>query len=292
MKFYQGELGGLYEFSSAVAENPFGATLLQIAENCYENIDEAVLDITEHLQTSGFDTDVEEVIDLMTGEMVPTQEVVDELAEMWVTVDEDGNVDEEASARNADQLYNSAQLAIDLAVAEVESDEEDEEDEESDEIEDSSEDEEEDIEDEIEVEFDPETEAAFSRYFAQQDEMSLRMTATDMLSEMRDQAQDLVSRRHITPYMFSMLFSKRAKDDYMNFSAAVEETGYTPEEYLMCMDFALNLFEDLGPIPGSEYQFSSVVEQEVSDSPIHFSKTEEIDEEEARDLLKLLRGEV
>jgi hypothetical protein len=294
MKFYQGELSGLYEFSSAVAENPFGATVLRIAEDCYDNVDKAVVDITEHLQQNGFETSVDEVIDLLTGDMVPTQEVVDELSEMWVTLDEEGNVDEEASARNADSLYQSAELSAQLALAELEAEEEgveDEEYEDEDEDETEAEYEDEDENETLEVAFDPETEAAFSAYFAQQDEMSTRMAATDMLSDMRDQAQDLVSRRHMTPYMFSMLFSNRAKDDYINFSAAVEENGYTPEEYLMCMDFALNLFEDLGPIPGSEYQFSASIPQEISDGPIQFSREDEIDEEEARDLLNLLRGE-
>ena len=295
MKFYQGELSGLYEFSSAVAENPFGATVLRIAEDCYDNVDEAVVDIAEHLQQNGFETDVDEVIDLLTGDMVPTQEVVDELSEMWVTLDDDGNVDEEASARNAESLYQSAELSAQLALAELEAEEEEDDEDEGNEYEGEYEDETdaeyEDDDETLEVAFDPETEAAFSAYFAQQDEMSTRMAATDMLSDMRDQAQDLVARRHMTPYMFSMLFSNRAKDDYMNFSAAVEENDYTPEEYLMCMDFALNLFEDLGPIPGSEYQFSAAIPQDISDGPIQFSREDEIDEEEARDLLNLLRGE-
>jgi hypothetical protein len=282
MEFYNGEYGGLIEFSSAVAENPFGATLLELVENQYDDIDTAIKDITETLIAQGFDASEDIVIGLMTGEILPEVEVVQLLSELGTVVDEDGeSIDEAATERNQAKLFESAIAAYDLYdEGEVEEEvDEDEEEYEGPEAE-------YDYEDGEEV--DEEAEAAFSRYFEAQEAMQNRLVYTDALGELRDYAEELRNKRHLTPHAFNMLFSRRAKDDYMNFSQVVEGLDYSPEEYLMCMDFALNLFEELGPVPGSAYQFSSVVEQEVKDAPLNFNSGDM--DEEARDLLNLLHG--
>lgn len=276
MDFYNGDYSGLIEFSSAIAENPFGATLLELAENQYDDIDTAVLDIAETLQGQGFDADEEIVLGLMTGEILPDEEVVELLSELGTVVNADDEIDEAATERNKAKLFEGAIAAYEIAEALLEDEGEDEE-----EVED-----EEDEEVEAEYEEEDEDDASFSRYFQAQEEMQNRMAYTDALSELRDYGEELRSKKCLTPHAFNLLFSRRAKDDYMNFSQTVESTDYTPEEYLMCMKFALNMFEEMGPLPGTAYQFSSVVEQEVNESPYNFSDSNV--EEEARDLLKLL----
>ena len=280
MEFYQGEYGGLIEFSANIAENPFGATLLSLVEEQYDDIDTAVLDIAETLSAEGYAANEEVVLGLMTGEILPEEEVVEILADLGEVAGDDI-----ATQRNQAKLVTSYNLLLD-SIELDEDEDEDEVDEDTDEV--SYEITEEIEEDEDEV--DEEAEAAFSRYFEQQEAIQERMTVTDTLSELRDYAEELRSKKCLTPHAFNMLFSRRSKDDYMNFSQAIDSTDYTPEEYLLCMDFALNLFEELGPMPGTAYQFSNIVEQDVEDAPINFSSQDTVVDEEARDLLNLLHG--
>lgn len=289
MKFYQGEYSGLIEFSAAVAENPFGATLLGFVENQYEDIDTAILDIQETLSEEGYEVNEEIVLGLMTGEILPEQEVVEILSELGTVMGEDDEIDEEATERNQAKLYDGAIAAYELAGAELDSEDESNEDE-DDAVNDSDEVDETDAEAEVVDEEPSEQDATFSRYFEQQDAMQERMVVTDTLSDLRDYAEELKGKRILTPNAFNLLFSRRAKDDYVNFSQAVEGTEYTPEEYLMCMEFSLSLFEELGPVPGTSYMFSNIVDQEISDSPVNFSANEGDVNDEARDLLSLLHG--
>ena len=290
MKFYQGDYSGLIEFSAAVAENPFGATLLELVENQYDDIDTAVSDIAETLSQEGFEATDEIVLGLMTGQILPEQEVVELLSELGTVIDEDNEVDEEATERNQAKLYESAVAAYDLASELLE--DEDEEDEED--VEDESEEDADDEVEEVSAVVSDETstdekEAEFSRYAKAVEAQEERMFVTDSLSELRDYAEELKSNKCLSPHAFGMLFSRRAKDDYMNFSQAVEGNDYTAEEYLMCMNFALNLFEEMGPLPGTSYMFSSAIEQEIEDAPVNFSSNADVDTE-ARDLLDLLQG--
>lgn len=283
MKFYQGEYSGLIEFSSAVAENPFGTALLELAEREYDNVDTAVLDIAETLKGEGFDADEEIVLGLMTGDILPNEDVVELLSELAIVSDEDG-VDEEATERGQAKLFSAAVAAYEQASVLL-----DEEDEDEDEGEESIE--EDEPADEVDDEDEGEEEAAFSKYVETAGALQERMDVTDELSELRDYADILLKDKCITPHAYNMLFSAKAKDDYLNFSQAVEESGYTSEQYLRCMDFALSLFDEMGPIAGTNYQFSAVVEQEVEDAPINFSGNHTNVDDEARDLLALLHGE-
>lgn len=283
MKFYQGDYSGLIEFSAAVAENPFGSTLLDLLEKRYDSIEVAVEDISETFEANGLDGSEEGIISLLSGGIVPDEDVVDLLAELAVEPE-----DEAATARNQAKLYDSAVALYELhglledQVDEVEDEEV--------EVEDTEEEIIDEYEEEGEVEEPSELEAAFSQYAERQDALDTRLAVTDALAELREVGSELVRSKHMTPHTFSLLFSRKAKDDYMNFSQTIEQTDYTPEEYIMCMDFALSLFEEAGPITGMAQNFSTIVEQEISDTTYNFSQERDSVDEEARDLLNLLRG--
>ena len=287
MEFYQGEYSGLIEFSAAVAENPFGSVLLELAESNYEDIDTAVLDIAETLTELGYDASEEDVLGLMTGEIVPEEEVVEILSELSV-VEEDASLTE----KNITKLYQGAISAYDQAASLLEENSEIEEDEDEDEdVEAVYEDEQDEDEDtEVIVELDDETEQTFSRYFDEVDELRSRQVITDELSSLREYADSLLQERCLTPHAHKLLFSRSAKDDYVNFSQATEEAGIDAEDYLMCMNFALNLFEEMGPINGTAVQFSSMVDQDIAEGTLNFSANKGRITEEAREMLNLMKG--
>jgi len=280
MKFYDGEYSGLIEFRSAVLENPFGGTLLRLVETQYDDVDTAVADIAETLRNEGFDADEEAVLGLMTGEILPEEAVVALLSEL-ATSEED-----------AELLYQAAIDSYTLAEEALAPDEDEDEDEEDEEGDDGDEDEEIDQDDIPTAPLNEEAQQ-YSRHAAETaDAIQTRMDITDALSGLRDYADELLKDRHITPKVHQMLFSRRPKDDFMNFSTAVEKAEMTPYEYLRCMEFALDLFDEMGPISGSAYNFTSVVNQDVADGHIQFSGSTNADdvEEEAREMLNLLRG--
>ena len=287
MEFYQGEYSGLIEFSAAVAENPFGSVLLELAESNYEDIDTAVLDIAETLTELGYDASEEDVLGLMTGEIVPEEEVVEILSELSV-VEEDASLTE----KNITKLYQGAISAYDQAASLLEENSEIEEDEDEDEdVEAVYEDEQDEDEDtEVIVELDDETEQTFSRYFDEVDELRSRQVITDELSSLREYADSLLQERCLTPHAHKLLFSRSAKDDYVNFSQATEEAGIDAEDYLMCMNFALNLFEEMGPINGTAVQFSSMDDQDIAEGTLNFSANKGRITEEAREMLNLMKG--
>ena len=275
MDFYNGDYSGLIEFRSAVLENPFGGTLLRMVEKQYDDVDTAVADIAETLRNQGFDADDEAVIGLMAGEILPHEEVVELLSELAITEED------------KDLLYQSAIDAYSLAEALLESDDESEDDEEDEDDDESEDDTVIEIEKTVDKSMD---ESKFSRYFEETEAIRNRMEITDELSNLRDYANDLLKNRHITPRVHKMLFSTRAKDDFLNFSTAAQESEMPVEDYLRCVQFSLDLFNEIGPIHGSEYNFTSIVDQEISDSPVNFSQGEDKIEEEAREMLELLRG--
>ena len=290
MEFYQGEYSGLIEFSAAVAENPFGSVLLELVESNYEDIDTAVLDISETLTGLGFEASEEDVIGLMTGEIIPDEEVVEVLSELSIV-----EGDESLTEKNISKLYQGAISAYDQVTAILDETDEDEVEEDEAYYEDEEEgteeyEEDEEDEEDIVVALDDETEATFSRYFNEVDELRTRQVVTDELASLREYADGLLRERCLTPHAHSLLFSRSAKDDFVNFSQATEAAKVSPEDYLMCMNFALNLFEEMGPITGTNLQFSSVVDQPISDSPINFSADRSQIEEEAREMLNLMRG--
>lgn len=292
MDFYNGNFSGLIEFSAAVAENPFGSVLLELAERSYDDVDTAVLDISETLTSLGFNASPELVIGLMTGEIVPDEEVVEVLSELAIVEDNDS-----LTERNISKLYQGAIEAYEIAEAILsEDDEYYDEDEYEDEYEGAEadyydEDEYEDEDEELVVALDEDTEATFSRYFDEVDELRARQVITDELSDLREYADQLLSERCITPHAHGLMFSRSQKDDFVNFSQATNESGLDPEDYLMCMNFALNLFEEMGPIAGTNFQFSSMVDQEISGAPMNFSSNSGQVQSEAREMLDLLRGD-
>jgi hypothetical protein len=278
MDFYNGNYSGLIEFSATTLENPFGAALLRLSEAQYDTAEDAVADIADTLSNEGFDVDQEAVLGLMTGEILPKQEVVEILLDLATN-----EVEEERLIQAAIDAYTVAEDRIDLDDEDVEDTDDDDED-------DDDDDEDTPDSDEAEGVLTEETEAAFSRYFDEQDAIRDRLVITDELSDLRDYADELLRDRYITPKAHSLLFSRRAKDDYLNFSAVVEQSEMTADEYLKCMNFALDLFAEMGPVPGSEFNFQSVVDQDISEGPYNFSQGSDVVEEEARELLNLLNG--
>jgi hypothetical protein len=165
MEFYQGNYGGLIEFSAAIAENPFGSVLLELAESNYDDIDTAVLDIAETLTELGYSVSEDEVLGLMTGEIIPEEEVVEILSELGIV-----EGDETLTEKNITKLYQAAILSYDNGIAQLaaqgfdvgEDEDLEDEDEYLEDVSAYQEDESED-EDEMVVEFDEDTEATFSR---------------------------------------------------------------------------------------------------------------------------------
>lgn len=290
MEFYQGEYSGLIEFSAAVVENPFGSVLLELAESAYEDVDTAVLDIAETLTELGYDASEDDVLGLMTGEIVPDEEVVEILSELGTV---EGN--ETLTERNIGKLYQGAIAAYDQASALLEDADGELEVDEVEEVEDdvvASADEVDAVEgdENLVVEFDDETEQTFSRYFDEVDELRNRQVVTDELASLREYADELLQNKCLTPHAHGLLFSRSAKDDFVNFSQATEDAGIDAEDYLLCMNFALNLFEEMGPIQGSGVNFSTVVDQDISDNAVNFSSNNGQVAKEAREMLDLMRG--
>ena len=267
MDFYKG-YEDLIEFSSATVENAFGSQLLALCERKFENIEDAVAVLTEGLDELGFEVDEEGVVGLMTGEVLPSEEVLEALAGL---ADTDADVS---------RLYNAASTAYEVAANLIEEGEigiEDFELDDEDEDEDlyydeEDEDEDEDVEDEQEL-------------VAQ---MYSRQVVTDYLNEYAEVADQMMQggRGLMTPQIKELLFGKSDKNRYMNFSAATQESGYTPEEYLKCIEFSLNLLAELDGIDSAYFETQI---QEDAGSNLNFSRISNGDvENEARQMIEWL----
>lgn len=274
MDFYQG-YEDLIEFSSATVENAFGSQLLALCERKFDNIETAVAVLTEGLDDLGFEVDEEGVVGLMTGDVLPSEDVLEALA---------GLADTDADVQ---RLYNSASTSYDVAATlleegEIEVDEdEDYEDEDVEDIEqgyDEDEEYDEDEDEDEEVTVDPVAAQLYSRQII-----------TDYLNDYVEVADQMMAGGQglMTPQIKDLLFGRSDKNRYVNFSAAVEDNGYTPEEYLKCIEFSLNLLAELDGVDST--YFESQITDDISDSNISFSRSDNSDvETEARQMLEWL----
>lgn len=273
--FYKGN-EELIEFSAATAENPFGAQLLSLCEKYFEDLPTAVEALTEGLAELDFEVDVEGVVGLMTGEILPSEELLEALSEIGT----------EADAR---RLYSAAASAYDLASelldeGEIEVDAEDEEyeDEDEDEDEDDS-----DYEDEDESDDDIEDESGLEVTEAVE-QMYTRQIVSDRLNEFSEIADQMIEGGQglMTPHIKNLLFGQSDKSRYVNFMAGCEEFDATPAEYLKCIEFSLNLLAELGGID-SDY-FEPQVDTKIERSKVNFSASDEVLEREVSDMVDLL----
>lgn len=273
MNFYRG-YENLIEFSSATVENPFGAQLLALCEEVFEDLPSAVAGLTEALVDLGFDVDEEGVVGLMTGEILPSEEVVDALTGL--------SEDEVDHAR----LYNAAAAMYDMLLEEddVEDDEyyEDVEDDYADDIYDEDEDEDEyyDNDDEDEEETDESlAEVLYSR-----------QVITDALNEYVEIGNAMVDQGYLSPHVHELLFGKSDKGRFVNFSAACEEFDATPAEYLKCIEFALNIFSEIGPMVNESYFSAQVPTDFAQDNQrtYEFGMDEDAIELQSREMVDLL----
>ena len=242
MNFYRG-YENLIEFSSATVENPFGAQLLALCEEVFEDLPSAVAGLTEALVDLGFDVDEEGVVGLMTGEILPSEEVVDALTGL--------SEDEVDHAR----LYNAAAAMYDMLLEEDDVEDDYADDEYYEDVEDDYDD---DIYDEDEDEYydDDEDEEETDESLAEV--LYSRQVITDALNEYVEIGNAMVDQGYLSPHVHELLFGQSDKGRFVNFSAACEEFDATPAEYLKCIEFALNIFSEIGPMVNESY-FSAQV---------------------------------
>lgn len=276
MNFYRG-YENLIEFSSATVENPFGAQLLAMCEDVFEDLPSAVAGLTEALVDLGFDVDEEGVVGLMTGEILPSEEVVDALTGL--------SEDEVDQAR----LYNAAAAMYDMLLEEDEVDEdeyyEDVEDDYDDDIYDEYEDEDEYYEDEDEDE---------DEYYEEEEPLAevlySRQVITDALDEYVEIGNAMVDQGYLSPHVHELLFGQSDKGRFVNFSAACEEFDATPAEYLKCIEFALNIFSEIGPMVNESYFSAQVPTDFAQDNQrtYEFGMDEDTVELQSREMVDLL----
>lgn len=290
MDFYKG-CENFIEFSAAVDTNPFGAQLLAILEKQFDSLPEAVDTLVVGLNELGLPADEDGVIALLTGELdgevfLPSPEVIDAL---------EGLAESPAEAL---RLRNSAAQAYDLVAdaidAQEDGDDEDvfEEDDEFDTVEDDrvyvGDDEDDQYEEEEDQSYSAE-DVAIQLYSRQQ--------VTDMLHELSDVADQMLAGGQglMTPHIKQLLFGQNDKNRYLNFAAAVEDSGYTQEEYLKCLEFSLNLLSELDGV--NSVYFSASVEEEVADNlqtsssnRLNFSQSDKAIEDAAREMFELMKN--
>lgn len=268
MDFYKG-YENLIEFSSATVENPFGAQLLSMCEDVFEDVESAVVGLTEALAEAGFDVDEDGVVGLMTGQILPSEELVDALTGLTESDTEIARLYNSAAA-----LYEAVAEAEEAGEVEVEDEDEDD-DYEEDEIE-------EDDEDEVDTEVEYEEPLAAQLYS--------RQVITDTLNEYLEVADRMVEDRYLTPHVKDLLFGKSDKNRFVNFSAACEEADASPSEYLKCIEFALNLFAEIGPSVNEAYFTSQVNEPIAKDGGrnIDFSANDDEIVSQSREMVDLL----
>jgi hypothetical protein len=278
MDFYK-NYEHMIDFSAATVENPFGAQFLSLAERNFEDIETAVAALTEGFAELGFEVDEEGVVGLMTGEIQPSEEVVEAIS---------GLTDSEAEIQ---RLYNAAAASYDLAADLLEAEGDDYEDEdyedeiEDEEIEDGVIDEDEIEQPRVAVTSSVENPADDSRV----DMLYSRQLITDKLNEYIEVADQMMAGGAglMTPHIKNLLFGQSDKNRYMNFSAACEDFDVDPATYLTCIEFSLNLLAELDGVD-SRY-FEAQVQEDMSEG-INFSSRVDEDavEGDAREMLKML----
>lgn len=282
MNFYRG-YENLIEFSSATVENPFGAQLLAMCEDVFEDLPSAVAGLTEALAESGFDVDEEGVVGLMTGEILPSEDVVDALTGL--------SEDEVDHAR----LYNAAAAMYDMLI-----DEDGEED--DDDVEAYYEDDiyaEDEYEDDVEVDYeddiyDEDEYEDEDEYYEDEEPLAevlySRQIITDALDEYVEIGNAMVDQGYLSPHVHELLFGQSDKGRFVNFSAACEEFDATPAEYLKCIEFALNIFSEIGPMVNESYFSAQVPTDFAQDNQriYEFGLDEDTVELQSREMVDLL----
>lgn len=279
MNFYRG-YENLIEFSSATVENPFGAQLLSLCEDVFEDLPSAVAGLTEALVDLGFDVDEEGVVGLMTGEILPSEEVVDALTGL--------SEDEVDHAR----LYNAAAAMYDMLLEDDVEDEYEDEYEYEDDVEDEYY---EDVEDDYDDDIYDEDEDEYYEEEEETDEplaevLYSRQVITDALNEYVEIGNAMVDQGYLSPHVHELLFGQSDKGRFVNFSAACEEFDATPAEYLKCIEFALNIFSEIGPMVNESY-FSAQVPADFSQDnqrTYEFGLDEDTVELQSREMVDLL----
>lgn len=278
MEFYA-NAKNLINFSTAVAENPFGSQLLQVCENYYPDVETAVAYLSEGLQDAGFEDATEELImSFMIGEDIPSESAL----EILLTLTED---DDRETKRLVQGYY--------LAEAMFEGEDEDEEDEENEGTSAEYDENEVDEEDESEPEVSEVNSSLDERLDSHQDviqEMYTRQVVTDSLIQFSDIAQDLVARQHMTPHQYKLLLGESAQDRYANFSRVCESEKIDPTTQIDRIAFTLSFLENSGPVHKNSFANFSMQEDSVN-----FSRKPSKDKEvknEVQDMYNLYRGVV
>lgn len=217
----------LAEFQSG---NAFGYNLQNLLLNDgYDDIESGAIALSEALGIED-----EEAIGLLTGDFVPSEELVAVLEEIF-------ELDEEQS----DALISSAYEAMEEAGG---GDDEEYDDEEYDE------------------EDEEESEANYRLYQAEAQlaEFSTRETLRDTLAELDLVAQQGVQEWWLPPAAYRAIMGNDATEQQRiaSFSAACDDDGVELGERLYAMQFAIACFREAGPLYGNQ-----VIEEELSMTP-------------------------
>lgn len=287
INFYRGN-EDFIEFSDDIDENPFGAVLLALCEENFDTLPEAVVAITDSLEEGGFDVDDDIVIGLLTGDILPSQELVEVVSVLA------GDEDTE------ELLWDAAVLSYELAEADPE--------EVYDQIVDYGFEDEEDyseedfpVTDDEEGEYlteDPDYEEDYgydedyvdetlSEVSEVAEQLYSRQVITDLLADYQDAADEMMQTGTglMTPQIKHLLFGREGRNQYLEFSRDIEDSGLDPETYLTCIEFSLNLLSELGSPDG--YYFSSQTEEDILEGPTYnFSRDDSSVEQEAREMLR------
>jgi len=247
IEFYSGSnYEGLVNFSTAVADAPFASELLSTLEAKYENIDDAVDDILDAYEASGYDVDEADVLGLLTEEFPASEEDLKVLSGLYI--DEDGP-DEVGFERLVNAAIASQELF--LGDDEEEDGEYDDIDDEYDDIDDEYdlEDEYDDIDDEDELEEDydepsEEFNAAYNRVM----EFSYRQELDEHLNDLINYGAELVEEGKLAPIAFQMMFGQDDANRVANFSRASEASGIDDYTHLNSIRYALNLFDTISEL--------------------------------------------
>jgi hypothetical protein len=258
---------------TATATNAFGHSLGSLIEEEYEDSEEGVLALSE---ITGYEP--EAILALVTGEVIPDAELVDQLASAF-----------EATSEDEDAYIGFQTLALearnDLAESEDEIEYLDDLFEISDDYEDEFEaeydedmgDEEFDDEDEYVLVEDDETAQYRSELMEVQNQLAefqVQQAVKDQLDELVQHAEDMVEARLMFPVEFDALFGDLPdaldRDKIGLFAAATESNDMDIDTHLMCIQYALKVLGSRGEIfPNGQLSHESpelYEEAEFSDS--------------------------
>ena len=230
LKFYKNcRFQGLAQFSTAIAEAPFAAELLRQLTDTgnYQNIDELVEDLAEGFQNRGFNFDDEDVLGLLTGEILPSQETLEALADLY-------NENSEEDVSDYVRLVEAAKASYDtLEEPEYEEDESEYEPEEA-----SEEYEEEEDEDPTDI-----LEEQYSRVAL----MEQKQAVNEALGELMQYASSLVEEGKLPPVAFRAMFGE-GTPRFAEFSSVSQERGLDNAEHLEAIRYSLDLFSACGEL--------------------------------------------